>query len=141
MKLDGSSMLGVLLFHLILYVVVVRGSTSECFTQRGAAYNGTLNHTAKGEPCLPWSEFPNLRLRKSWNATFMKEQSNFCRNLDSDPRGPWCMVTRAKYGTCAIPHCGRLTLLILAYLKKIIAFKHNHFQYIHVILNTQSQKC
>ncbi|KAH9277864.1 Plasminogen [Echinococcus granulosus] len=80
----------------------------DCYTQSGPPYNGTLNHTAAGEPCLPWSEFTHLHLRSSWNASVLQEQSNYCRNPDDDPRGPWCMVTRAKYGTCAVPHCEHL---------------------------------
>ena len=81
-------------------------SRMDCYTQSGPPYNGTLNHTAAGEPCLPWSELKHLHLRSSWIASVLQEQSNYCRNPDDDPRGPWCMVTRAKYGTCAVPHCG-----------------------------------
>ncbi len=83
------------------------GSTMECYTQGGPPYNGTLNKTAAGEPCLPWSDFTHLRLRSNWNASVLLEHANYCRNPDDDPRGPWCMVTKAKYGTCAIPHCGK----------------------------------
>lgn len=108
-------------------------TTIDCFTQNGPPYNGTLNRTAAGEPCLPWSEFTHLHLRSSWNATVLKEQSNYCRNPDDDPRGPWCMVTRAKYGTCGVPHCGRpsnylplfklisLNCILLHFVKKIDA--------------------
>ncbi|KAM7533029.1 hypothetical protein Aperf_G00000119698 [Anoplocephala perfoliata] len=83
-------------------------ATRPVLEMNGPPYNGTLNHTAAGEPCLPWSEFTHLHLRSSWNATVLKEQSNYCRNPDDDPRGPWCMVTRAKYGTCGVPHCEHL---------------------------------
>nr|VZI08875.1 unnamed protein product [Spirometra erinaceieuropaei] len=82
--------------------------TTECYTQNGPPYNGTLNVTATGEPCLPWSDFAHLRLRSNWNMSVLKENKNYCRNPDDDPRGPWCMVTRSKYGTCAIPHCEHL---------------------------------
>lgn len=100
--------LGVLLLQLLrLFLVSAEGNTIECYTQNGPPYNGTLNHTAAGEPCLPWSEFTHLHLRSSWNASVLQEQSNYCRNPDDDPRGPWCMVTRSKYGTCGVPHCGK----------------------------------
>ncbi len=88
------------------------GSTMECYTQGGPPYNGTLNKTAAGEPCLPWSDFTHLRLRSNWNASVLLEHANYCRNPDDDPRGPWCMVTKAKYGTCAIPHCGKCSAYI-----------------------------
>ncbi|KAM3183637.1 hypothetical protein ACTXT7_009972 [Hymenolepis weldensis] len=101
--------LGVLLLQLLrLFLVSAEGNTIECYTQNGPPYNGTLNHTAAGESCLPWSEFTHLHLRSSWNASVLQEQSNYCRNPDDDPRGPWCMVTRSKYGTCGVPHCEHL---------------------------------
>ncbi|VUZ55970.1 unnamed protein product, partial [Hymenolepis diminuta] len=101
--------LGVLILQLLrLFLVSAEGNTIECYTQNGPPYNGTLNHTAAGEPCLPWSEFTHLHLRSSWNASVLQEQSNYCRNPDDDPRGPWCMVTRSKYGTCGVPHCEHL---------------------------------
>uniref|UniRef100_A0A5K3EJ85 Kringle domain-containing protein n=1 Tax=Mesocestoides corti TaxID=53468 RepID=A0A5K3EJ85_MESCO len=96
----------VLLWPLLLGAA--HASTTECYTQSGPPYNGTLNRTATGEPCLPWSEFTHLRLRSMWNASVLQEHSNYCRNPDDDPRGPWCMVTRAKFGTCAVPHCEHL---------------------------------
>ncbi|VDO06488.1 unnamed protein product [Rodentolepis nana] len=97
-----------LLLLLRLFIVSAEGNTIECYTQNGPPYNGTMNHTAAGEPCLPWSEFTHLHLRSSWNASVLQEQSNYCRNPDDDPRGPWCMVTRSKYGTCSVPHCEHL---------------------------------
>jgi len=61
----------------------------------GLDYEGTLSVTKDSVTCLSWtSYYPSL-------------PSNYCRNPDNDPNGPWCFTaaTGGSYGYCDIPLC------------------------------------
>ncbi|CAG0901995.1 unnamed protein product [Darwinula stevensoni] len=81
----------------------------ECkWTVQGSEYAGETNVSAFEEPCLPWNAFglqEMFKLRVSLNVT--GESHNYCRNFDTSPLGPSCIVDRVepKLSLCAIPFC------------------------------------
>ena len=65
----------------------------ECkSTRAGLIYNGTVSISAEGNSCLPWLCSSNIN-----------EESNYCRNIDADIRGPWCYVSHK--GSKIKQHC------------------------------------
>lgn len=70
---------------------------TECkSTQAGLDYRGTTSKATDGFECLPWLCSSNIT-----------EESNYCRNIDRDKKGPWCYID--IYGIekryCNIPYC------------------------------------
>ena len=69
----------------------------ECkYTQAGLDYNGTLSCAGSGwhkYKCLPWSD------------NNINEESNYCRNINADKKGPWCYLADVWKGYCDIPYC------------------------------------
>ena len=63
----------------------------------GIYYKGKRNHVGgenevPAESCLSWNTTSELRLRNT--------KHNFCRNPDSDPRGPWCSTENSSKSYC-----------------------------------------
>ena len=89
-------------------------SPSNCLlTSVGSEYVGTQSRGGDndGFTCQRWDDqWPNAH---TYTATSMfpdnslAEASNYCRNPDNDPRGPWCLVTdgERKMQYCNIPMC------------------------------------
>jgi len=74
----------------------------ECWDENG--YFGKINSTLGGHICQKWnSKIPHIPLFKPSNDS----DHNFCRNPDSDPRGPWCYTTSPfhRYQFCGIKKC------------------------------------
>ncbi|XP_069463802.1 plasminogen [Ambystoma mexicanum] len=81
---------------------------AECKRGNGVEYRGTESKTAKGVPCQTWSSstphVPNITPEKYPNAGL---EFNYCRNPDSDPKGPWCYTTdpSLRFDYCSISEC------------------------------------
>jgi len=82
----------------------------ECLSNRaGNGYNGSVNVSASGKPCVPWTEVPpELYYDLPVNSTI--EASNYCRYIpDQQWLGTSCGV-RTKTGVqlerCNVPYCG-----------------------------------
>ncbi|KAJ1155251.1 hypothetical protein NDU88_007986 [Pleurodeles waltl] len=81
---------------------------AECKRGNGVEYRGTQSKTAKGVTCQQWSStkphMPNITPEKFPNAGL---ESNFCRNPDSDAKGPWCYTTdpTLRFDYCNIQDC------------------------------------
>ena len=86
----------------------------ECkWTQSGTEYIGTLSRTAGGRTCQSWSSDSPHRIWSEVRADALYPDGsraaarNYCRNPDSDSRGPWCFTTdpdtEAAY--CDVPLC------------------------------------
>jgi len=71
-------------------------------------YTGTISKQVGGVPCQSWDrDFPNTVAHYPKDALY----SNYCRNPDNDPIGPWCYTNsftvkeHQRYGYCDIPKC------------------------------------
>ena len=74
----------------------------------GNSYNGTMSVTASGRPCLVWAETTSAHFYGLYRWV---GEHNYCRNPDTDPKGPWCFPddpddTTKEY--CSIPLCSEL---------------------------------
>ena len=82
---------------------------SECKnTKLGEAYNGTVQHTARGLPCELWIK---VNQSKYNNADFpdgsIQTAKNFCRNPSRNSKGIWCYIDmHGGYDFCNAPYCG-----------------------------------
>lgn len=76
--------------------------TNHCYEGNGASYNGTVNKTATGMTCLPWSINPFLS-----QPIYNNLQNNFCRNPQGYGKVPWCYINKASrlWEYCDIPTC------------------------------------
>ncbi|XP_009920512.1 plasminogen [Haliaeetus albicilla] len=80
----------------------------ECKKGKGVDYRGTEAKTQKGVPCQKWVDSaphkPNYTPEKYPTAGL---EENYCRNPDSDGKGPWCYTTdpATRFDYCNIPEC------------------------------------
>ncbi|KAM3930890.1 plasminogen-like [Leptodactylus fuscus] len=80
----------------------------NCITGDGKTYRGTECKTRSGKTCQEWTatipHTPNYTPKNYPNAGL---DSNFCRNPDGDPNGPWCYTTdpNQRFEFCDIPKC------------------------------------
>ncbi|CAH1791205.1 unnamed protein product, partial [Owenia fusiformis] len=79
-------------------------------TSLGQEYVGTKSTTLYGNACQRWDsrivKLPSLNPASFPDET-LADAANYCRNIDSSPRGPWC-YTNNNYGGveyCDIPYC------------------------------------
>lgn len=86
----------------------------RCLDGNGVDYRGGVATTVDGVACRPWNE---LKQRNPFHPSKPKNiskdlRSNFCRNPDNDPRGPWCFVqtrNRVRYQYCNVRPCNKRT--------------------------------
>ncbi|CAG0898187.1 unnamed protein product [Darwinula stevensoni] len=80
---------------------------TECkWTHKGEEYAGTLNVTASGRPCLPWSDSGLLeRFWPRFPEDVRSENHNFCRNPTGGKDMAYCFVDFGEKETCDIPFC------------------------------------
>uniref|UniRef100_A0A8C8AL79 Prothrombin n=1 Tax=Otus sunia TaxID=257818 RepID=A0A8C8AL79_9STRI len=80
----------------------------NCSLGLGQNYQGTISHTKSGIECQVWtSKYPHI---PKFNATnYPNLIENYCRNPDSNPKGPWCYTRdpTVKREECPIPVCGQ----------------------------------
>ena len=80
-------------------------------TTLGKEYTGTLTVTNAGKTCQPWlSQLPHSHTRNnpaSFPDANLVEASNYCRNPDNAPYGPWCYTTdsNSRWDYCDVPYC------------------------------------
>merc|ERR1712136_403110 len=76
-------------------------------------YFGNQNTTADGSDCVTWMSARQLKpdlVAKAFSDETSGDPGRFCRNPDSDPAGPWCMVGTDLVKTyCGIPKCRNVT--------------------------------
>ena len=91
-------------------------TTCECLlaecktTHLGREYMGTMTTTAGGYTCRPWTQgspFTAATVDSNFPERSIAAASNYCRNPDTDPGGPWCHPTDPKkyWDYCAVPLC------------------------------------
>ena len=90
------------IFHDPTFVVIV----DECkVSQRGIEYRGTLSKTKSGYSCWAWSS--------PWQHNYPEAGlvNNYCRNPDTDPKGPWCFTNAntTQWEHCNVSLCGKCT--------------------------------
>ncbi|CAK8694435.1 unnamed protein product [Clavelina lepadiformis] len=71
---------------------------SECINGSGFGYQGTVNTSWSGKPCLNWLE-RQINLGQLHSGVISPNHS-FCRNPDRDESGPWCWVSDRKSERC-----------------------------------------
>ncbi|XP_076144322.1 prothrombin [Alosa pseudoharengus] len=84
-------------------VTIDYSSSTNCLTDNGKDYKGTLSVTMKGFTCLPWNS-PKAK-KKASGVEFLPNvvlEANYCRNPDNDTEGPWCFV---DYPNVTMDYC------------------------------------
>ncbi|XP_074658654.1 plasminogen-like [Tubulanus polymorphus] len=74
-------------------------------TQLGNGYRGTLSRTRSGKMCQAWkSQSPHKHDRFNLDKG---TTSNYCRNPDNEPGGPWCYTTdpTTRWEYCDVRMC------------------------------------
>ena len=69
----------------------------------GVGYKGKVSKTTSGLECQHWaSPAPHI------HSNFKTEESNYCRNPDGEPGGPWCYTKSPakRWEYCDVPLCG-----------------------------------
>ena len=98
-----------------LYSIVLLASPVDCKTdQLGQSYAGSVDVTTTGKTCQRWDETTPHKPKKQAKdpANFPEDNiadaSNFCRNPDKSPDGPWCytMDEDKRWEYCTVPMCG-----------------------------------
>ncbi|CBY12640.1 unnamed protein product [Oikopleura dioica] len=77
----------------------------ECYDpERSWEYTGSVDFTVTGEKCMNWRS-GSTHSPKHYPT--QAGSSNFCRNPDNDPTGPWCYTTdpNVRFGYCNVPFC------------------------------------
>ena len=79
---------------------------------RPVSYVGKVSVTQSGFPCIPWNSHPLLQ-EKEFPEESVEEASNYCRNPDSSPEGPWCFYGHGPMDRelCDVPDCGLFVLI------------------------------
>ena len=90
-----------------LYLDIYLSDHSCKRSAMGEYYKGTLSVSLTGKQCLSWVSFPS---DYDWMMKFPdsvhSQLSNFCRNPDRKPLGPWCYVDlNGQWEYCAIALC------------------------------------
>ncbi|XP_066452939.1 hepatocyte growth factor-like protein isoform X2 [Eleutherodactylus coqui] len=78
----------------------------ECIVGDGTSYRGMVSTTQHGKTCQHWRlKFPHDHRYSPTVQNGLDE--NYCRNPDSDARGPWCYTTdkNTRYQKCGIKKC------------------------------------
>ncbi|CAH1786986.1 unnamed protein product, partial [Owenia fusiformis] len=84
----------------------------ECKTSNlGGEYRGQKSTTVSGKTCQRWdSQSPHTHdryLPAMFPDNSVADASNFCRNPDQSPEGPWCFTTdpNKMWEWCSVPAC------------------------------------
>jgi len=87
-------------------------------TKIGNTYRGQHVFTVSGRLCQRWDkQLPHRHIHTdpaSFPDASLFDASNYCRNPDDDPEGPWCYTTDSdlERETCNIPMCSGRPLQI-----------------------------
>lgn len=80
-------------------------------TQLGTEYSGAIAVTKSGRSCQRWdTQAPHNHSytnSQQFPEDTLSEVSNFCRNPDNSPDGPWCLTLdpNMKRESCRVPLC------------------------------------
>jgi len=96
-----------------------------------------MSTTVNGNACRPWSMGSNYAAAQD-PANFpdgsIDAASNYCRNPDSDPGGPWCHVAHSNIGHweyCPVPLCSGKCINLGVYISSLLREKtrkyHNYW--------------
>lgn len=94
--------------------IVLNFIITECrMTVKGREYRGTKNITKTKKWCQRWGvNWPHKVYRPIYDKLGREEGSwiyttNYCRNPDYEPGGPWCytMDPHTRFEACGIPMC------------------------------------
>ena len=96
----------------------------ECLTNpAGRGYTGSVNVTASGKPCVPWTEVV-AQFSYALSDESTADALNYCRYIpDQHWHGTSCAVRRiigVQLERCIVPYCGgrnRFCLLLLPKLQ------------------------
>ena len=86
-------------------------------TAEGTEYVGTISQTRTGRVCQRWDkQAPHSHTRTDpdmFPEDTVEKASNFCRNPDGEPGGPWCYTTDSttRWEYCDIPKCNSKPML------------------------------
>jgi hypothetical protein len=85
-----------------LHIYNFTSSDIDCINglNNGINYEGTVNTTATGSPCIAWNNKHNNNVNYHAN-------HNYCRNPDNSTK-PWCYADITGYPRqeCDITYCG-----------------------------------
>ncbi|CBY30366.1 unnamed protein product [Oikopleura dioica] len=87
----------------------------QIYDERGRNYVGFKQTTVSGLTCQKWnSQTPHSHSREKDNYGEKDFETNFCRNPDNEPGGPWCYTTDpdSRWEYCGIPNCEETTATI-----------------------------
>ena len=93
-----------ILFYLGYIYLVQAGK--DCWSP-DSPYTGTKNTLPNRQRCQMWES--NRPQREAHYP--IESSSNYCRNPDNDPAGPWCYSSKfagadySKFNYCDIPKC------------------------------------
>jgi len=87
--------------------------TPNCYEGDGASYRGRKTTTFGGQICQNWNDYSihpsryKPPYKPPWIYPNSDLTSNYCRNPDHDPNGPWCYTkdNEEGYEYCGIPKC------------------------------------
>ena len=84
-------------------------SYPECkLSRQGIEYQGKVNHTWRGVPCVPWTSTAYAQSDKFPDKD-ISEVLNYCRNpgIYTHAKGPWCFTNAHQHlwQYCLIPMC------------------------------------
>jgi len=97
----------------IIMIHMRNGVISDCMNP-GDRYVGNRRLTLSGRTCQRWdSQSPHKHNTNPIDLpeASLSEASNFCRNPDNKPTGPWCYTTDLDviWETCSIHMCNGRT--------------------------------
>ena len=91
-------------------------------TPAGKEYSGDIAMTSSQLPCKRWDAEPGNENSDPdlFPDASLEDASNFCRNPDDKPGGPWCYIDKAadQWDYCDIPMCDG-TMKIIKYHFKL----------------------
>lgn len=97
----------------------------------GLGYGGAVNVArVSGRTCKYWDDVLPVLRASSWNfgnVSSWQLEGNFCRNPDSDVRGPWCItnIETMQMEYCDIDPCSKIFQSI--YFVVARAYRNNIF--------------
>jgi len=106
--------------NVAVFAVGIGDHFADCYEGDGASYRGRKTKTNRGRICQKWaSQSPHKHDPTPEKYPNSDLTSNYCRNPDGEPNGPWCYTTDSKkrWEYCGIPKCS------FGGLEKITLFK------------------
>ncbi|XP_065063451.1 apolipoprotein(a)-like isoform X12 [Rhopilema esculentum] len=77
-------------------------------TVKGMGYRGYISQTRTGKDCQRWDQqYPHTHRLSPTKYPTLGLDSNYCRNPDGEPFGPWCysLDPAVRWEYCQVPMC------------------------------------